>query len=88
MVRYSFLVRLSHPLLPCRFIPALSLITQFARATSVKLPSRRRSVSCSEFPALEIVPRDGRKLAGANHHPVSPRWPAEVRGLMQFMIRG
>jgi hypothetical protein len=27
MVRYSFLVRLSHPLLHAGFIPALSLIT-------------------------------------------------------------
>jgi hypothetical protein len=31
MVRYSFLVRLSHPLLHAGFIPALSLITLFAR---------------------------------------------------------
>ena len=31
MVRYSFLVRLSHPLLHAGLIPALSLITLFAR---------------------------------------------------------
>jgi hypothetical protein len=31
MVRYSFLVRLSHPLLHAGFIPALSLITLSAR---------------------------------------------------------
>ena len=35
MVRYSFLVRLSHPLLHAGFIPALSLITLFARASTL-----------------------------------------------------
>ena len=34
MVRYSFLVRLSHPLLHAGFIPALSLITRSALAST------------------------------------------------------
>jgi hypothetical protein len=34
MVRYSFLVRLSHPLLHAGFIPALSLITLSARIST------------------------------------------------------
>ena len=34
MVRYSFLVRLSHPLLHAGFIPALSLITLSALAST------------------------------------------------------
>jgi hypothetical protein len=34
MVRYSFLVRLSHPLLHAGFIPALSLMTLSARTST------------------------------------------------------
>jgi hypothetical protein len=34
MVRYSFLVRLSHPLLHAGFIPALSLMTLSALAST------------------------------------------------------
>ena len=36
MVRYSFLVRLSHPLLHAGFIPALSLITLSALHSTIR----------------------------------------------------
>jgi hypothetical protein len=43
MVRYSFLVRLSHPLLHAGLIPALSLITRSQRPLFHTLPEPGRS---------------------------------------------
>src|SRR4029434_7028536 len=74
MVRYSFLVRLSHPLLHAGLIPALSLITLFARASTsagivrpicfaaLRLMTNSNFVACCTGKSPGLAPFDPEKL--------------------------